>query len=339
MSGQLPTLLLRLTTNFMPFVVVLLMITGCGGSYASDKPASAVMPVVRYINFQVYDPVYVAISQGFFQAHGIEVTIVGDVLGGPEALQAIAAGGAESGLASLPALINAVAAELPVIGVTDLQSSLPGSPLETWWVPVDSPIRSVKDFKGRTLAVNIWRSSFHYSLLMALADYQIHEGAVSFVQLPFAQQVEAALHGDVDVIGLMEPYTTHMQALYPGRFRQVLDAQAIFGNRQFTVHVVNQRWAHDHPDEARAFVKGIQDAVDWMHDHPDDTRHIIGAAIGFPPEHIPANYAMQPNARVVPEDAAFWVTYMYERGDLKMLLDVDKIVTNTYAGAEDLRSR
>lgn len=92
------------------------------------------LPVVRYANFQVFDPVYIAQELGYFEEAGIKVEIVGANFGGPTAIQAVSSGKAEAGLSSYMAIINAVSAGLPIAAAADIQSELQDSRKEVFYL-------------------------------------------------------------------------------------------------------------------------------------------------------------------------------------------------------------
>jgi ABC-type nitrate/sulfonate/bicarbonate transport system substrate-binding protein len=289
------------------------------------------LPVVRYVNFKVYDPVYVAIEKGFFHTQGIEVKVIGDVLAGPTAIQAVASGAAEAGLSSTPALVNANAAGLPVVGVSDIQSALPNQALESYYVRADSDIRSVKDLVGKKFAVNLWKSSFHYTALLALEQAGVPEEQVTFVLLPFENQAQALVQRQVDVIGLMEPYNAAARAQYGDQLRLLFDAHQVFGSKQFTLHFVNRLWAKEHPKEAQAFVGGIVQAIQWIEENQKEAAAIVGKYTGIPKEYVP-EYHFQPQGRVVMDDVRFWVDYLRRRGDLTAnWVTPEMVATNEYS--------
>jgi len=307
----------------------LLALTACQPAEV-PLPTKPPNPVVRYANFRVYDPVYVALEKGFFRQRGIDVEIIGDVLGGPTAIQAVASGSAEAGLSSLPAIVNANAAGLPILGVSDIQSALPGQPLEYYYTRCDSDIESLDDLPGKVFAVNLWRSSFHYTALMALEDAGVPEDDVIWTLLSFDNQIPALANGEVDVIGLMEPYNSYAQAHYADEFCLLFDAIDVFGTKQFTTHFVNRVWAQYNPETAEAFVGGIADAVHWIEEHQDEAREIIAKYTGIDAQYVP-EYHFQPDAAVVEDDVAFWVNYLVRREDVTVdWLNPAKIANNQY---------
>lgn len=302
-------------------VVVLTVLAGC----TKPEPAR-----VRYVNFKVYDPVYVALDMGLYGKRGLKVEMIGDVLAGPTAIQAVASGSAEGGLSSFPAIINARAAGLPIVGVSDIQSAIGPQALEEFYVRADSGIKTVADLKGKKVAVNLWKSSFHYTVLMALEQAGVKEEEVEFVLLPFDQQAAALERKQVDVIGLMEPYASAAKATYGNAFAPVFTALDVFGAKQFTTHFLNSLWAKEHPKEAEAFVGATVEAIAWIEDHPEEAKPIIARYTGVDVKYIPA-YHFQPNGRVNMEDATFWLSYLRKRGDVKAdWLKVEDFATNAY---------
>ncbi len=305
-------------------ILFALMLASCGPGHTGHAE-------VRYVNFKVCDPVYVGIDQGFFAKRGITVEIVGDVLAGPTAIQAVAGGSAEAGLSSIPALINADAAGLPVLGVTDIQSAIGNQALEEFFVQSDGDVRSVADLRGKTVAVNLWKSSFHYTVLMALEKAGIPEDQVKFVLLPFDKQEVALEQGQVDLIGLMEPYASHAKATYGPKFKVLFTALDVFGEKQFTCHFVNKMWAKYNPEQAKAFAGGVADSIAWIEVHQDEARKIIARYTGIDEQYVPT-YHFQPQGRVVEADVSFWLDYMRRRGDVTAdWLKPEDVASNQYS--------
>ena len=286
---------------------------------------------LRYVNFRIYDPVYVAIDNGYFAERGLTVEVIGDVLAGPTAIQAVASGSAEAGVSSIPAIINANAAGLPIVGVSDLQSALETQPLEVYFKRAgDDTITDVASLEDHPIAINLIKSSFHYTLIMAFEQVNLTEDDANFILLPFDRQVQALLNNNVDLIGLMEPYISQAQADYGDDLDVVFTALDVFGAKQFSLHFVNRIWAENNPEAATAFVGGIVEAVEWIEANPDEAAAIISTYTGVDQAYI-GPYHYQPDARVVMEDVQFWLDYLVERGDVTAdWLAVDTLATNQY---------
>jgi len=284
---------------------------------------------IKYIEFKVYDPTYVAIEKKMFDKYNIKVELTGTVLGGPTAIQAVSAGQANAGLAFTGALINANLAGLPVMGVVDIQSAVPGQPLEEYFVANDSPIKTLKDTEGKKFAVNLWKSSFHYTALLAMKQAGMDPAKVDFQLLSFANQIVAIEAGKVDVVGLIEPYATQLKRT--GKYRVLFDAHDVFGNKQFTPIFVNRVWAESNPEKVTAFVSGLVDAENWIENNQQEAKQIIAKYTGMKPEDVP-EYHYQKNGAVIDSDTVYWIKTLTELGDIAPTIPIDPqtISTNKY---------
>ena len=308
----------------MLVAIVLIVSTMCGLTACTQKVEEGSM---KYVGLKVYDPVYVAKEKGFFAEEGLNVEIVDTVAGGATAVQMVSSGDVQGALLSTMALINAANAGMPVVGVADIQSAFEEAPLEEFYVRADSGINGIEDLKGKTIAINLVKSSFHYTWLMALENAGMSEDDVTFVNLPFDQQEAALVRGDVDAIGLMQPYSP--SARTNPDLKQLYTAVDAFGERQFCEIFVNSVWAENNPEDAKAFVRGIVKAAEWIEKNQDEAKEIISKYTGVPVDKID-DYKFQKDAMVVVEDAEYWLDYMKRTQGVADWVTVDRVVTNKY---------
>ena len=298
-------------------LVCVALLVGCGRT-AQDPNT------IRYIGFRVYDPVYIAYELGFFEEHGVRVEIIELMTAGPTALQAISGGSAEAGLSFIGAIINARAQGMPVIGVSDIQSSFAHAPLAEFFVRADSGIYEIAHLRGRTIAINLVHASFHHKWLMALEAAGVAENEVSWVVLPFDQQELALTNGHVDAIGVLQPHTVRPRN--NPELRTIMTAYDVFGARQFTTHVFNSIWAEHNPEAVTAFVAAIAQATDWIEQNQQEAREIVSRHTGVDVRYI-ENYYFQPHAMVSMEDARFWLDYVRRIG----LVTADWLIVEDFA--------
>jgi len=282
---------------------------------------------MKYVGLKVYDPVYIAQEKGMFEKQGINVEIVDTVAGGATAVEMVSSGDVQGALLSTMALINAKTAGLSVIGVADIQSSFNEAPLEQFFVRDDSGINDITDLKGKKVAINLVKSSFHYTWIMALHNAGMTEDDVTFVQLPFSEQLEALKRGDVDAIGLMSPYIKSAKA--EDNVSELYNACDVFGERQFCEIFLNEKWADKNEKQAEKFVAALVEAEKWATDNQEEAKKIISKYTGIDSAMI-EDYVFQPNAMCVEEDCQFWLDYMKENEGTDQKLKVDDIITNKY---------
>lgn len=316
----------KLLLSILTIMMLAAALVGC--QKATEVQKTKELETIRYIGFKVYDPVYVAKDKGFFEENNLNVEIVDLISAGPNALQMISGGDAEMGLSSTMAIINARSQGMPIMAISDLQSSIGDQPLEEFFVRKDSGINFIEDLRGKKIAINLVKSSFHYTWLMALEEAGISENEVEWVILPFDQQELALKNGQVDAIGLMQPYIGHTRAQED--FKVLYTALDVFGEKQFCPQVINNVWAKENPEAVKAFVKTMAETTEWIEENQDEAREIIAKYTGMEAQYI-EDYHFQENAMVVEEDAEFWLNYMREKQGLKCdWLEVKDFVTNEY---------
>lgn len=281
---------------------------------ATNLPLPTVTPVVlpkmRYASFSVYDSVYIAKELGYFADAGVEVEIVGKNFGGPTAIQAVASGRAEAGLSAYMSIINAVAAGLPIKAAVELQTELPDSPKEIMLTRCADGYKTVKSLKGKTIAINNIKASFHYTWLMALQQNDMAEDSVIFVNLPFSAQPEALSKGDVQAAGIIEPFATLAEKAYPDKFCRLFTGGDIFGNRQFVATFINSIWARENPEVAEAFITAQKRAQVWSNANSAQSKAIIGKALGIENVNNMSDYKFAADGSINPEDVKYWLNFM-----------------------------
>jgi NitT/TauT family transport system substrate-binding protein len=217
---------------------------------------------------------------------------------------------------------------MSVTGVADLQSSFEEAPLEEFFVLKDSGIDSIEDLKGKKIAINLVKSSFHYTWLMALEAAGMSEDDVEFVVLSFDQQILALENGQVDAIGLMSPYSA--EARNNDKLTSLYDATDIFGEKQFCDIIASTKFAEENPETMTAFVSGITDAMAWAMDNQEEAKEIIGKYTGIDPSMI-LDYKFQENGAVIMDDVQYWLDYMKAHdGNIKDSVTAESIATNEY---------
>lgn len=154
-----------------------MMVAGVIGTIA---PAHADEKVVVYQAFQSiqYLPLYVALDEGFFTKHGLDVQKV-TAGGGAQGVAAVIGGHADF---SLQDPMTAVMANLKGASLRNVAMVVAGVPV--WMVvPGDSPINSLADLKDQTISVALPPSTSTYMLQKLLKEKGLSDVKVNTVQI------------------------------------------------------------------------------------------------------------------------------------------------------------
>ncbi len=149
--------------------------------------------------------------------------------GGPQMLEALNVGAVDFGAVGETPPIFAQAAGAPLLYVGHEPSAPAG---EAIIVPPKSPIRSVAQLKGKTIALNKG-SNVHYLLVQALKKASLHYSDIQPLYLVPADARAAFEQGSVDAWVIWDPYLAAAEATTYARI--LTDGTGLVANRQFAV--------------------------------------------------------------------------------------------------------
>ncbi len=237
------------------------MLAACGAAAAQDRLKVAVGGQ-RGVGESF--PSELGAAAGIFKKHGIDLEVLYTDSTG-ETLQAVIARGAQIGYAAgFTGVMGPFSkgAPLRVIG-----SSFTGGSQLYWYVRADSPIRSVRDAEGKTVAYSSTGSSAHTSV-QALLKYS----GVAFKPTPTGSTPStyaAVMSGQVDVGWAGAPFG--VEQLQKGEIRMVWKANAAPDMDKQTIRVIVA-----HADDLKArrelyvrYLKAYVETQDWVYGTPE----------------------------------------------------------------------
>lgn len=214
------------------------------------------------------------------------------------AFEALNAGSIDITAGSSTSVITALAADIPVV-VFAYQKMSPGS--EGILVKANSPIASLKDLIGRSVAVNRGGTG-EYLLVRALEANGVDPASVTRVYLSPSDSGPAFVQGHVDAWATWDPFVAIAKTAYDGRV--LADGKAI-GSDNAVVLVASRAFT----DGRRELLQTIFDVVKaenaWAVAHPAEAGAIWVKEMAIPAElagEIGANNAV-PTRAVTPADA------------------------------------
>jgi NitT/TauT family transport system substrate-binding protein len=209
-------------------------------------------------------------QQGIFKKHGLDLEVL-YTQGGGETLTTVIAGAVDVGISvGTLGVIGAFAKGAPirVIG-----GSMVGA-YEFWYVPASSPIKSMKDTAGKTVAYSTTGSSTN---LMVLGFQELYGVKLKPVATGNpAATLTQVMSGQIDVGHSVPPFG--VAELEQGKIRIIARGNDIPALARQTVRfiVVNADALAKKPDAFRRYMQGYREMVDWM--FSDDPKAVAAYA-------------------------------------------------------------
>ncbi|WP_404295494.1 ABC transporter substrate-binding protein (plasmid) [Microvirga sp. RSM25] len=262
-----------------------------------------------------------AAELGYFDGTGIVLENIGYSGGGPESLFALASGNVEIGSAATAAVINAIS------GGNDFVAAYPSNGINNqvrsiFYVLEGSPIRSVRDMVGKTVAVNTLGAHLDYTVREALHAEGLPENAARLVVVPGPQLEQVLRSRQVDVAAFGYWQTTFEGAARQnGGLRPIFDDTAVLGEIAGGFVVLRRDWTKAHPEAAKTFIEASAKALDFARENPQKTQEILARVLKSRGENSDiakyfAGYGVRPGGHAVDRDLQFWIDVLVRKGKL-----------------------
>ncbi|WP_432414011.1 sulfonate ABC transporter substrate-binding protein [Pantoea allii] len=208
-----------------------------------------------------------------FKKQGIAVHWV-EFPAGPQMLEGLNIGSidlAATGDAP-PTFAQAAQADLVYLGHS------PANPqTEAIVVPADSTIKSVKDLKGKRVALNKG-SDVNYLLVSALEQAGLSYKDITPVYLPPADARAAFQRGAVDAWVIWDPYLAEVETNAGARLLK--NAEGLVPH--YTFYLASRKFADGHPDTAKQVLSELEKLSNWANKNQGEAAKILSGSTGLP---------------------------------------------------------
>src|SRR6266853_6129497 len=196
---------------------------------------------------------YVAMEQGIFAKHGLDVQLTA-LQAGPRVIEGMSAGDLDIGIANVVSVVTAHARGVPVVSITGGAMEVPEQKTRALLVAVNSPIKTANDLIGKKVAVNGLKNIEHMKLRQYLELNHVPVEKVDVVESPFPQMEGVLRSGAIDAGMAIEPYLS--LALKHGTVRVLARPYVETSSRTFVAsYVTMQKWLDAHQSTAHAFAE------------------------------------------------------------------------------------
>jgi NitT/TauT family transport system substrate-binding protein len=261
-------------------------------------------------------PAFVAKDQGFFAAHGLDVTLQFIAVGSNQPAALIAATSQVAGL-SPPIVLFADdgGADIAIVAGANGQSKkgTTGGVLARPDAKIDGP----GDFRGKKVAVPGLQSAYHIAFMKWLKDHEVAPTGVTYVEVPINQMNDSLRAGAVDAAVAAAPFFDQIISAKTGV--KVGDFLADLAN-PFTVYsawAMSRAYMTAHPEVAPAFRASIRDALKWIENNEDAARRTQITYLKLPEQVAIHTRMVDLIAEVTPAQMQWWIDACRELGLLK----------------------
>lgn len=259
---------------------------------SNEKPAET--QVVRIVRSKQLTALAILERQGTldkrFASLGFKVQWP-EFAAGPQQLEALNANGLDiaSTAESPPVFSQAAGAPLVYLATT-----APNGKAVSLLVPVNSPIKSVAELKGKKVAFQK-ASIGHYLLVKALEGAGLKLTDVESVFLAPPDANVAFSQGKVDAWFIWDPFVTRAEQKKVGRV--LVDGGKLRDTANF--YSTSRQFYQAHPEVIKAFLEELQKAEIWTQNHPKEVAQLLAPVTQLDPPtleimHKKYEYGLRP---------------------------------------------
>lgn len=192
---------------------------------------------------------------------------------GPQLLEALNVGSIDFGHTGEAPPIFAQAAGAPLVYFANSPANPKG---EAIVVKKDSPIKTIKDLKGKKIALNKG-SNVHYLLVKALEKAGLNYEDIKTAFLPPADARAAFEKGDVDAWVIWDPFLAEAERAANARI--LTDGTGLVNNREF--FLASSKFAKEHSDILEVIFRELQKTEKWVEGNPKEAAKFLSPQIGM----------------------------------------------------------
>jgi NitT/TauT family transport system substrate-binding protein len=266
---------------------------------------------------------FVAIDQGMFAAHGLDVTMT-PLAEGSAVIASVVSGSAQLGGPTTALYLQAVDSGLDLVAVA-AQYTYPTPNKVGVLAGADSGIKGAADLVGKRVGVPGLNALQHVLLRQWLVESHVPTAKVTYVELSFPQMADALRSHQVDAVTATEPF--YQRIVAAGLGNPIFDLGSIVTPGSVGgVYVARRDWAAANPRTIAALRAAMQEAIALIAQKPQVARDSIGHFLKLSPEVVALLSVPALSVSLQPSQLAFWITLGKEQGMLTGTPDATKLI-------------
>ncbi|HEY8421781.1 MAG TPA: ABC transporter substrate-binding protein [Thermoclostridium sp.] len=312
-------------------ICVIMLASGCGSQQTGKIKVTAVLDWTPNTN---HTGLYVALSEGYFEKEGLEVTIVQPQEGTSE--QIVAAGSAQFGISYQESVTFARAEGMPVVSLAAvIQHNTSG-----FASLVEKGITSPKDFENKKYGG--WGSPIEEATLRYLMEQEgADPGKLQIVTTGDADFFQVSSTGEVDYAWIFEGWTgieaklrgIELNYIDLGKIAEVFDYYT-------PVIITSEKMISENSDVVQKFMKAVEKGYRFCIDKPEEAAEILLKNVPELDRELVVE-SQKYLSEKYQDDAEYWgmqkqevweryMLWLYENGFIEEKVDVTKAFTNEF---------
>lgn len=234
-------------------------------------------------------PLQIAIAKGFFAEEGLEVDTT-PTAGGAAGLPALAAGQVQITFSNIISIALGAKQGLGFQVITSASNTGESAPdLAGLVAKKGSPLKTGKDFEGKRIAVNTRNNMIWLYARAWVRATGGNPDAVTFLEVPFPQMIDAVRGDRVDAAFVVEPFLS--TGVASGAVSVVAWPYNTIGkNIPVAMYAANKSFIDQNPQVIEKFVRAHQKGMDWANQNSgsDEWLKILSGYTRLSPESLKA---------------------------------------------------
>ncbi|MFE7928383.1 ABC transporter substrate-binding protein [Streptomyces sp. NPDC057456] len=242
--------------------------TGSSSSEGTTTVKLGLIPIVDVA------PVYLGVKQGFYEKHGLKLSIT-TAQGGAAIVPGVVSGQFQFGFSNMTSLMVAQSNNVPVQAVSNgiASTGVQGKDFGAITVKKGSALKSAKDLEGKKVAINTLKNINETAVRESVRKAGGDPDRVKFVELAFDQMPAALDSGQIDAAMVVEPALATVKSQGGAEIASPLVDVA--PNLTVAMYFTSTQYAQKNPDLVKRFQEATAESLAYADAHPDEVRQIV----------------------------------------------------------------
>jgi NitT/TauT family transport system substrate-binding protein len=296
---------MKITTQAL-LAMCLLLVAEVARAAAPETPKLS----LAYIPISNFLTAYVAKDQGYFTAHGLDVTLI-PINQGNTGVAGIVSKSVELSTPTPTTFLQAVdnGVDLVIVAATH---TYPTPNKVGLLVSATSEVAAAKDLVGKKVGVNGIGGMQFVLLQEWLVKHGVNPKSVTFVEISFPQMADALQARQIDAVTISEPFYQRVIAAKTGRVFADLQADIPAGTLG-TMYVSTGEWAKKNPGTIAAFRASLEDATRFIKANPEAAKKSLITYAKMSEQLLQLVNVPSVTVAALPSQMKFWIDLMEQQ--------------------------